>query len=454
MIRQEGLHLYININNLNSVLLDEEAKTGSVNHTIHAMNVFFSSVEQYGKQLSGNLVVEKITGSRLHLYITEDAITSYNVLIKLSAFSAFLLNIINTEIPKYKTLKALQVCIGAAYGHFHVFEFNIDDYSEITSIGYVANLAAKIQSRSDNNELCISQSLYDSLPSYEQYKFKRIPDSTLKKYKQNCYYSISLSAVSTVVQFPNSFKESIYDRANSINLTDIEFSEVRKKLDFSYLSTKQCKRLNGIPVFADVRGFTEQFKDDDSNLEEMTNKTKSILSALYSISTNYGGVHVQFQGDRELSLFHNIPSQSIDGVNIKEQTCYKTAVIAAMRMIDEVKIFNVRIGVGEDCGRLFATKIGARGEKDNILLGETVINADILEDEFASENQLAISNEVYSKLKDEDAFLAQQFVRDGSHYVTTVGYEQYVRNASFKMLDDSNRKNDYNSAWLNISAHD
>ena len=58
MDKKEGIHIYININNLNSVLLDEESGTGRVEHTLHAMNLFFSSVEQYGKQLSRNLVKE------------------------------------------------------------------------------------------------------------------------------------------------------------------------------------------------------------------------------------------------------------------------------------------------------------------------------------------------------------------------------------------------------------
>ncbi|MBR3463209.1 MAG: hypothetical protein IKH20_11085 [Clostridiales bacterium] len=447
MDKKEGIHIYININNLNSVLLDEESGTGRVEHTLHAMNLFFSSVEQYGKQLSRNLVVEKITGSRLHLYTADDVTASYEELIKLSAFSFNLINYINAEIPKYKTLKKFHISIGAAYGHFYVFEFNIEDYSEITSIGYVANLAAKIQSRCDNNELCISQTLYDLLSREKQLKFKMIPDSKLRKYNQSCYYAIRLSEVSSAVLFSNAIKESISDRANSINLGDIEFSDVRKKLDYSNLSTKQCKRLEGIPVFADVRGFTEKFNEDDSNLEEMTYRTQSILSTLYDVSTNFGGVHVQFQGDRELSLFHNIPCQTVDGVYQKEQTCYKTAVIASMRMIDAVKKYSVRIGVGEDCGKLFATKVGARGEKDNILLGETVINADLLEDKYAGENQIAISSDVYAKLKAEDSFLAQQFNYSGSCYITTVGYEQYVGIVSSKMLEESNRRNDYNSAW-------
>ena len=39
---------------------------------------------------------------------------------------------------------------------------------------------------------------------------------------------------------------------------------------------------------------------------------------------------------------------------------------------------------------MFVSKIGARGEKDIVVLGHTVIEADIFEDDYAKENQLVI----------------------------------------------------------------
>ena len=191
----------------------------------------------------------------------------------------------------------------------------------------------------------------------------------------------------------------------------IDFATVRAPLNFRKLSKTQCKKLEGIPVFVDVRGFTSQFKEDDSNLEEMTQKTQQVLEAMYRVSTEHGGIHIQFQGDRELSLYHNIPEQTMNGTYQSEQKCFKAAVLASMRMIDVVKPYAIHVGVGEDFGRLFATKIGARGEKDNILLGETVIRADTMEDKYAAEDQVAITIEVYNGLKKEDAYLAKQLRR-------------------------------------------
>ncbi len=73
MKRDEGAHFYINIKNYNEIVIDEETKTGQVTHSIHALDTFFSMIEQYAKKkYPVKLVVEKITGARLHLYVIDD----------------------------------------------------------------------------------------------------------------------------------------------------------------------------------------------------------------------------------------------------------------------------------------------------------------------------------------------------------------------------------------------
>ena len=72
MKRLEGIHFYINVENLNEVILDEEKKTNKVNHSVHAIDTYFSSIEHFGKtHFPETFVIEKITGSRLHMYVTD-----------------------------------------------------------------------------------------------------------------------------------------------------------------------------------------------------------------------------------------------------------------------------------------------------------------------------------------------------------------------------------------------
>ena len=41
--KQKGIHLYVNIKNLDNLVL-EDAKDGKLNHVIHQMNTLFTSI--------------------------------------------------------------------------------------------------------------------------------------------------------------------------------------------------------------------------------------------------------------------------------------------------------------------------------------------------------------------------------------------------------------------------
>lgn len=80
MEKSEGIHFYVNVENFNDVVLNEEQHTGKVNHSIHALDTFFTSIEYYGKtNFPKSFVVEKITGSRLHMYVVEDITKAYSI---------------------------------------------------------------------------------------------------------------------------------------------------------------------------------------------------------------------------------------------------------------------------------------------------------------------------------------------------------------------------------------
>ena len=450
MHKNQGVHFYINITNFNDILLNEEAQTRRITRSVHALDTFFSSIEAYGKKLyPKTLVVEKITGARLHLYVVDDIVPAFQAVKAISAYAYKLCGFINKEIPKYRLLNDFHINVGVAYGKFYDFEFTTKEgFSESTTIGHPANYAAKLQAKVGMGKLSISEDIYSILPSGEKGLYEKVVDPTIRKYGHECYYVASLSRVLSPVVIMDEEFEEVKKRANDINLSDIDFAGVRKQLDFRNLSTTQCKELEGIPVYADVRDFTSQFAEDDSNLDVMAQKTQEILEKMYRVSSAHGGVHVQFQGDRELSLYHNVPSGISDGVYTAATQCYKAAVLAAMRLIDAVKPYSVHIGVGADFGRLFATRIGANGEKDNILLGETVLRADYMEDMKAAADQLAITAEVYNGLRSEDANLARQFrkAEDGT-FIATIGFDEYTRSITLAQQQKNTSAGNYNKAW-------
>jgi hypothetical protein len=99
-------------------------------------------------------------------------------------------------------------------------------------------------------------------------------------------------------------------------------------------------------------------------------------------------------------------------------------------------------------GKLFVSKIGARGEKDIVVLGYTVIEADGFEDDYAKANQLVIGTEIYQILHTKNIQLAGQFKKLNDHcYYTTVGYKKFMQLLEDNRLEQNNQQRNYNGAW-------
>lgn len=437
MLKFEGVHFYINVANFNEVVIDEETKNGKVNHSIHALDTFFSSIESFGKNnFPDKFVIEKITGARLHMYVVEDVFKAYGIVEEVVGFAGTLTKYLNNNIAKYKTLLEFEIQAGACFGRFYNFEFKRENADEETTIGYAANYAAKLQGLCNVGNIAISSNIFDTFNTDKKNKYVKHSSLKVQKYGETCYYEISISKLTGKIDYTESLKSS-KEYANRVNLTDMIFRKPTKSVVFDELSKKECKEIEGIPLFADIRGFTSQFDNDDTNLEEMAIKTQNILTTMYNKVEENHGIHVQFQGDREFALFHNYAGYE----------CHIDAVKAGLKMIDSVQTYGVSIGVGESFGKMFATRIGARGEKDYLLIGTTVIEADRNEDENAQANQLVISEDIYLMLKKDKPKWANIFIKQDEYYYTTTGYNMLMSLVSQEQLKINNRNNNYNGAW-------
>lgn len=437
MKRKEGCHFYINIANLNEIVTKEEERTGNVTHAVHALDTFFSSIEAYGKKnYSDIFVVEKVTGSRLHMYVTEDITKAYSAIIDIAVYAYALSSYLNKNVGKYKSLLDFEIQVGCCYGKFYDFIFKTEEKEEETTIGYAANYAAKLQGITSTGFISISENIYEEIGEEQKSFFSVKRDGRISKYGQLCYYTANLSKFN-IEKRVESGLEYAKEVAHRVNLNEINFTSPYSKINLDYLTKKESKKIKGIPLFADVRGFTSQFKDDDSNLAEMAKKTQDILMSMYKI-VNRKGTHIQFQGDREFALYHNFG----------DYDCCEDAVLAGMRIIDVVHEFQVCVGVGQSLGKMFVSKIGARGEKDIVVLGHTVIDADSFEDDFAKANQLVIGTEIYQILRTKNIQLAEQFTKLNDRcYYTTVGYKKFMQQLEYNHLTQNNQQRNYNGAW-------
>jgi len=444
MIRKEGIHLYIQITNLDSIVKKEENGNKSLEHSIHALNASFTLIERESK--SKGFIVEKVTGSRLHLYCEECSNLTFENVMYIVRYVKTLFTYFNNKVAKYKTLPSFEIKMGAACGDF--YEFIFDKTTEITTIGYAANFAAKLQASSKIGCLSISEELYNRI----NYSYKKGFDKELTRefliYKQNCYYICKVKPLE-FVEFEKKMKE-IDECINKINLCEIDFLGARELINPETLSVKQSKCVEGCVLFADVRGFTKKFDSQGNNLKLMKNITKNVLEAMYNKVVNKG-VHLQFQGDREVALFHKYAGNDIF---VKDSVLTAMSIIDSIRNISKEAGINFTIGIGIGFGNVFISRIGTNNEKDVVILGKTVNEANYLEDNCALENEIAISKNAYLKLQEEEKKLCSVFEKRNDYYVTKVSKSEYINKLQAKKVDFDTRNRNYNGAWLDFTAMD
>ena len=453
---RKGLHFYINIKNFDSLVATDE-KDGDMSHMFHFLNTFLTSLERYIRDNfnTDKVIIEKLTGSRLHIVVYGECTGAFGYFLNITSF-AFKLAKYVISLPKYKTFSKVSLQVGADYGTFHDFVFKDNDFEEYTSIGYPANFACKLQSLANEGEIIISKRIYDNIPSLNSTFISKL-DSTRQSYIYQKYPGVGNTAYSVSSALRNSFYENLnkhllfesidnksrnYDKyfelANRIaNKTDFKDMDTIEpyKMNFENWNIKQSARTNAAVVFADVRGFTKMFDSNGSNLSLMSSITQNILSSMYGKCSECHGVHVQFQGDREFVFFpeREILNSVIFGLKLKH----------AISLIGN----GIEIGVGINFGKVYATQIGLDSEDDNfvkqnILIGNTIKEADKLEDSCALAGEITISNEVYNhRLMNKEA--KSLFGRRSYYWVTNKSFNEYVEKTRKSEYERSASQNTY-----------
>lgn len=439
MINKLGLHLYVNIDNFEKIIEKEESE-GGLKHSIHALDTFFTSIEKFILTINKGIgiKIEKITGSRLHIHIDDESSLMIKALLGICYFTYELSLKINKEISKYNSLLPFEISVGASYGKYCEFIFDENLNSEETTIGHACNFAAKIQSLTLSKTLAIDEDIYQMMPNSVKQMFKEIEDSRITKYGESRYFTIGLFKIEEIMPAEISAIDIELNKAikyaNDLNLSDMKRIEIRSKLTFDVFNRTNYASLNCVPLFADIRGSTAMFDSDDKNLNVVSEKVKNTLIEMYRNVVDRKGIHVQFQGDREFALFNDYD---------KEKSC-ENAVLAAMKIIENNNILDIRIGIGLSYGRVYATKIGARGNKDNIVLGKVINETDDLEDSYAGKNEIAISEEVYKQLCKANESLSKIFKKKSNVYITDIGFESYQNKLLLENLRNDNSYENYN----------
>lgn len=443
MHKIKGIHFYVNIKNILEIINNEEKKDEDLKRTIHRLQTYFCGFSELISIYGGH--VEKYTVGRVHVVfeIDENNIEEEIANVFKTIVACFIYNNeIFNSISKYTQYNYINFNIhaGMDYGNYFWYEIEGAD-NEKTTIGAVANNAAKIQTYADKNYIFIMDKLYNKLPNDIKEKFIEIDDKKKEdlngKIKNSKIYEAKYDEIfdqetmNSIRERLKPVRDRVDEEANKLNITEISFTDAINKLNFKKLSINNNKKLDGGVLCADIRGFTKLFNKSDSNLEDLCDIIKKIYSIMGETIEQEDGIKVQYQGDRIVALFHDFDDKdpyiirmlrSALKLNEKIQEFNKRYDVS-----EKLKNNNITIGIGCACGNIIATRLGAKGKKDNIILSYASKIADKCEDKYAEKNCIVIDkatyNEIIKKINNSTSLeLEYEVLREIFTAINTTGF--------------------------------
>lgn len=189
---------------------------------------------------------------------------------------------------------------------------------------------------------------------------------------------------------------------NDVPPRDIEVIEPEKLPNLEALKTNQMAMVETATLFVDICHFTKRTEEQQKkSIFRILNTFHQEMTAIAK-EQKVPGFKVAIQGDRDHIVFCCAPKEG-------KKAVINSAVEAAISMLTSVeKIINpffsdydpIKIAIGIDHGTIAACKLGYRGEREPILIGNSTNNASKLED-AAGEQEIIISETVYETIENE-----------------------------------------------------
>lgn len=441
--------------NFNRVVNSEISKDKKCSQLFYAIDLMLTEIEKYIKnKYSSCVYIEKIAGSRIHCVIDENQ-NMGKQMIEVVDLSFSLINVINHSLKKTETLDDLVINMGADFGKYNPYEITFVDPAEDNSIGFPANIGAKLQEQAKPFQLVITKEVYNQLLPQISVKFRKMDSNSIRldvKYgvgktffvytkESNKFLNESFDFLKEQEEIGARFGTTIDNFAINNSRRILESINLKDNVPGEY------KIENSAVLYCDIRGFTKKFASDGSNLKIMAVKTMESLEKMNDSTSSYRLTHIQFQGDRDLAIM--MSSQSIS-----------QAISCAFSMIDSFKkhadkddiLRDMTVGIGIAYGTYYYAKVGMRGSKDPLLIGMPPIYAEIAEDKYAvSANSIALHKDYYdAAIKSPNKAFVQTikdvFIRKDDYYVLRENvdsneYSKHYRDNQIKMNANNQNQN-------------
>lgn len=396
-----GSHVYVNVSNFTRLASAAPEDEDTYKRLIQALHLYQREVSRIveGEGIFDGYRVH-FQGPKLHALFYRpiddgQELASRAVLLQL-VLRDFVRSVFNPAFPKYEDFS---LAGGADLGNAIGTRNGPYGDRELLFLGSPANHAAKTVSTSGRFRL--TEELYDALPEDLQELCTEVEDGLYQVSPPTQQNLDELLAAHSIGWDRDASVQRIEADKRQFPLKDIVYAGADVLIHMDDLSIRNNKRVLAASVYGDVSGFTQYI--DEAETDEDRIAAVRVFHAIRKemgrvVKTDYEGIRVQFQGDRVQGLFH-LPKDD-------EAAIAKTAVDVALALQSSMETSlkeclpeaePLRLAAGVDMDITLASKLGSRGHRDRICIGEAVEAAARLE-ERCSGGQTGISSRVRNAL--------------------------------------------------------
>jgi class 3 adenylate cyclase len=405
-----GAHLYCDVSNFANLASAATDNKDEMRRLIQGVHLYQREVTRIVEGVDMfDAVRVHFQGPKLHALLFRpidagETLASRAVLLAV-VMRDFTLSVFNPAFPK---LGNFCVASGSDMGDVIGTQNGVKGERELLFLGRPANYAAKIVGCLGTHRL--TEAIYDRLPKSLQTVCERVADD------DRGLYELKELTSDEVEKLCGEF-DILWDRQASAErleadrimfpLSDIDICDADVLIDMDSLSIRHNKRIHAASVFADLAGFTAYIDGADT-----AQKKQEALRVLHIVrkeftrvmTDDFNGVRVQFQGDR-IQGFYHLPKDANCRV-IRKAVDAAAGVQSSMTVIKECvpEAKNLSVAIGADYGLTLASKLGTRGARDRICLGDAVEQAAKIEERIEG-GETGMSPEAHAQLDEEISVL-------------------------------------------------
>ena len=393
-----GAHVYVQVSNFARLVSDGVYAQDDYKRLIRSVHIYQRELTRIVEGLGG--IVVHFQGTKLHTLfyrpIDDSKKLAVRAVILQLVLKDFVRNVFNLAFPGYDDFTiASGTDIGNAIGTSN----GINGDRELLFLGAPANHAAKIISTA--GRLRLTQNIYNALPHNLQQYCDKTMDGTYQLKTVTSEELDTLLDTYSLIWNRNMSARRIDEDKKCFLLNAITYSSAKTSIDLDTLSIYNNKRVLAASIFADVSGFTAYI--DSAKSEQDKKAALRVFHAIRKelarvIKGDFNGLRIQYQGDRIQGLFH-LPQDNKEAIATKVTEAavglQSSMEYTLKRCLPEVG--ELRLAIGIDLDTTLVSKLGARGQRDRICVGEPVERAALYE-ERCKGGQIGVSRSIYDIL--------------------------------------------------------